>query len=97
MKTHNFNNHVTVHDIGKELGRGRQTIMRWLRKLDIPFDVLKQGNRDVATFVDVKHLPKLREMNKTAARDKPDPRKPVKTKPKRAANRKPAAKKKKAA
>lgn len=56
-------NHVTLHDVSKRLGRPRQTILKWLRAHNIPFTIIHQGQRPVATFVAVADVPKLTELN----------------------------------
>lgn len=68
MKTYNLPNHVTVHDISKSLRRPRQTVMRWIKELEIPYTVLPQGKKLVATFIAAEDVAKLRGQSKESPR-----------------------------
>jgi len=54
---------TTIADAAQELGVWRQTVLRWIKKLDIPHEHLWQGRKCVATFFPVKYMPYLREQS----------------------------------
>lgn len=51
MKVYKLVGHVTIHDVAHQLGRPRQTIMRWVKALGIEYTIISQGHKLVATFI----------------------------------------------
>jgi hypothetical protein len=64
MNTYEFPGKITtVHDVAIELGRPRQSVLRWIKRLGLARRVLTQGKRQVATFIAVSDVPKIKELS----------------------------------